>query len=342
MPIRPSLRLTIAVLVATFVLSACGSNGSDNAPTLGTGGAALGTGGAGSGGAGGTTAPARITANGQFEIHYLSDVGAAVISGRMYDGPLAEAVIWDKKKTEGSCSLLTPRTPFCEACAATEVCVDTNVCRTPPSNPSVGAITLSGLASASGANPLPLTDARTTNGGTVYNSVESPPLPPCTEGSTVRLDATGMGDYPAFSVQAQCIAPLVVTTASFAIEGGKDFALTWTPSTVAASRIRVEFDLTHHGGSKGRLVCDTADTGAVQVPGSLMQSLVALGATGFPRVIVTRSLTGTTPVGAGQAELDLYSDLTFQLTVPGLHSCEGDADCPAGKTCALGTMTCTP
>jgi hypothetical protein len=334
-----SIRRTVCVGFATLGLLGCGSGGDDG----GSGGSAGGGAAGGAGGAGGTTVPVGPVANGKFEIRYVTGATAASsyaeIGGFMYDGLQADLVIWDKKKTEGECSLYTPRTPFCDACESGQVCVDTNVCRTPPSTQDVGAVTLTGLNPPSGANPLALTPI-TNVAGTTYLCAETLPMPPCTEGTAVRLDAAGKGDYPPFSVQAQCIAPLVVTNPAITLESGKAFTLTWTPSGVASSRITVFLDLSHHGGSKGRVLCDTADTGSLQIPGALLESLMALGVTGYPRALITRVLTGTTPVGSGQAELKLYSDRDYIAEIPGLVSCQDDSECPAPQTCQVPGQMC--
>jgi hypothetical protein len=329
--------MALAVSI-TLALAACGSGSSD-----GSGGTSGSGGGAGSGGTGGTTAPVGASAYGLFDVHYVtgttSDSSYADVSGFMYDGAPTAQVIWDKKKTEGDCSLYTPRTPFCEACASGDVCVDTNVCRTPPSTHDVGNVTVTGLNSPSGANPMPLTTVNTTT-GTGYQCAENPLLPPCTAGGAVSLSATGKGDYPAFSVQAQCIAPLVVTNSSIAIQSGKAFTLTWTPSSATAARIQLTFDLSHHGGSKGQIICETADTGSLQVSGTLIESLMALGVTGYPKAYITRTLTGTTTVGSGQAQLKVYSNLEFVVQIPDLVSCDHDTDCPAGQTCLNTSNMC--
>jgi hypothetical protein len=278
-----------------------------------------------------------------FEIHYITGATGAAsysdIGGRVNDGPPAELVVWDKKKTEGDCSMYTPRTPFCDACVSPEVCVSDNVCRTPPASHDVGKVTLTGLNPPSGANPLELTMVATAT-STNYLCAETLPMPPCTAGGAITLDAAGKGDYPAFSVQAQCIAPLVVTNSEIAIESGKAFTLNWTPSTAANARVQLLFDLSHHGGSKGKVICDTADSGSLTVSATLITNLMALGVTGFPRAYVNRVLTSTAAVGSGQAQLKVYSDIDFVAKIPGLVSCETSADCTAPQTCQVPGQMC--
>jgi hypothetical protein len=332
---RACFSFRLLILSITLGLAACGSGGSG-----GTGG----TGGGGSGGAGGagggTTVPTGATPNGLFEIHYIdTDPAHTGVSGLMNDGLPAELVIWDKKQTEGECSLYTPRTPFCSSCAAGQVCVDTEVCRTPPASHPVGTVTVTGLNPSSGANPLELTMVATAV-ATNYESAETLPLPPCTVGGAIKLAASGQGEYQAFNIQAQCIAPLAISTTSFVLESGKAFTLTWTPGTITEARVTVEFDLSHHGGSKGQLRCTVADTGSLQVSGTMTKRLMDLGVTGYPWLTVARVLTGTSVVGSGQAQLKVYSDQRYVLDIPGLKSCTGDTDCPTGQTCLTPSYMC--
>jgi hypothetical protein len=334
-PVRSGRLLSVAIL-ASLALAACGGGDSDG----GSGGSGTG-GGGGSGGAGGTVASGPY---GLFDIHYITGASAADsytdVGGVMYDGPPAELVVWDKKKTEGDCSLYTPRTPFCSSCTSPTVCVDTEVCRTPPATHDVGKVTLTGLNPPSGANPLELTMVATTT-RTTYLCAETLPMPPCAAGGAIALNAAGKGDYPAFAIQAACIAPLAVTNTAVQIESGKTFTLNWTPSTIAGARLQLTFDLSHHGGSKGKIICDTADSGSLSVSATLMTDLIALGVTGYPKAYVTRVLTGTTTVGTGQAQLKVYSDVEFVAQLPGLVSCETNADCTgAGETCQVPGQMC--
>jgi hypothetical protein len=323
-----TFRSAIVVTALLSGLSACGSSGDSTTPANNDAATTDAT-----------PSANAAKANGLFEIHYVTGATSADsytdIGGAMYDAALTELVIWDKKTTDGNCSLYQPRTPFCESCASGQVCVDTNVCRTPPSKHDVGAVTMTGL---SGADPLALIAVTGTE--TTYSCAETLPVPPCTVGATVGLSAAGKGDYPAFSIQTQCIAPLAVTNSAIALQSGTAFTLTWTPSSVASARINLEFDLSHHGGSKGKVICETSDTGSLQVSSSLIDKLLALGVTGYPKADVTRVITGTTAVGSGQAQFKIYSDLDFVVQIPDLVSCQNDTECPTGQTCQNTSNMC--
>lgn len=357
---RVSFPFRFMILAIVLGLAGCGGGGDDGAGGTGgggdggSGGGVPGGGGTGGGGgdggsgggggipggggtgAGGVTGPGTVAAYGIFQIHYKTDLGITSVDGIMRDGAPPEAILWEKSKTDGDCSLYKPRAPFCDSCLPPNVCTADNVCSTPPATYGVGQVSVTGLNSAS--SPLVLTDVRATT--ITYQSAETLSLPPCTAGGPIRLDATGEGEFPAFSIDTQCIASLAVTNPTIAIESGKTFTLTWTPGTVAGTRIKLELDLSHHGGSKGRLICDTADTGSLQVPGTLIKSLMDLGVTGWPKADVTRILTAQTPVGSGQAELRVYSDTEFVVQIPDLISCNTDADCPSPQTCQVPGMMC--
>jgi hypothetical protein len=336
---RASFFFRFMILSLALGFAACGSGTSESSGGAGssgsTGSAPIGGGAGGSTSSGSSTAPSASAPYGVFEIHYATGSGSSPsytdITGLMRDGMTTELVVWEKKKTDGDCALYTPRIPFCEACASPQVCVADNVCRTPPSSYSIGNVTLTGL---NGSNPLELTPiSSAANTDTKYLCAETLPLPPCTAGASISLVATGEGQFPAFSIAGKCIAPLVVANATIAIESGKDFTLTWTPGAVADARIGLEFDLSHHGGSKGRLLCDTADSGSLKVSGTLIKSLMDLGVTGFPKAEVKRVFTGKSAVGTGTAELRLRANLEFVAEIPGLKSCNSGADCIAPETC---------
>jgi Cys-rich repeat protein len=339
MRVRPIFKILTFSLALGLI--GCGSSTSES--TGGTGGGVAGAAGGsvgGGGGGGGSTSSSSAASNGPtglFDIHYIGTSSYTDVSGLMYDGPTADLVVWEKKKTDGDCSLYTPRSPFCESCPDGQVCVDTNVCRKQPATHSVGDVTLTGLNPPSGASSLKLT----VGGNNAYLCAETLPVPPCTAGGTIGLSATGDGSYPAFSIQTQCIAPLALTTKSVTLESGQPFTLTWTPGSVASARITLEFDLSHHGGSKGQLRCDTADSGSVTVSAALIKSLLDLGVTGFPWLTVTRVVKGTAAVGSGQAQLSVYSDFRYDdMEIAGLKSCSDDSQCQSGQTCLIPSYMC--
>jgi len=163
--------------------------------------------------------------------------------------------------------------------------------------------------------------------------------PPAAEGTAVTLDAAG-GDYSAFTLEAPGIAPLVLAADSYPISSSQPLSFSWTPAAEPSkSHILVHLDISHHGGSKGKIECDTADDGALQINASLMSQLLALGVAGYPTVTVTRRATGEVTIAPGRVTFNIQQNVERAITVEGVTSCTSDADCTGGMTCA-SDLTC--
>ena len=79
----------------------------------------------------------------------------------------------------------------------------------------------------------------------------------------------------------------VVATAVAPLERGKPIALAWTaPTMPGVARMEIKVDISHHGGAKGKIECDVADTGAVMIPSDLATKLIDLGVAGFPNLFI--------------------------------------------------------
>jgi hypothetical protein len=136
-------------------------------------------------------------------------------------------------------------------------------------------------------------------------------------------------------LQSVGIAPLELTARAQPVSG-QPLALAWKPPAQAnVSRIEIEMDLSHHGGSKGKIECDVPDTGSLAIPAAQITALQGLGISGFPTVIVTRVATGSTTTRLGRATLRVVASVERAVEVEGLHSCTANEDCPAGMTCQV-------
>jgi hypothetical protein len=156
--------------------------------------------------------------------------------------------------------------------------------------------------------------------------------PPFAEGDVVTFSATG--DYfPAFSLMAPAVAPLEVPSGDLKLTAGQPLSLSWTPGTLATATVHVKLDISHHGGSKGQIECDTADDGSLDISAALVQRLLDLGVAGFPAVIISRHSVDSTNLSAGRVELDLSSVVERLVSIDGLTSCHENADCPSGQSC---------
>lgn len=129
-------------------------------------------------------------------------------------------------------------------------------------------------------------------------------------------------------------APLAITSSNpAAIETGAALRITWTPGQSELARIHIELDLSHHGGTKGKISCDVEDTGSIEIPATMVANLIGLGVSGFPTLEISRRAVGTASVAAGVIELAVLSQSRLDVTVPGLLSCSEDSECPTGQTC---------
>ncbi|MBI5518241.1 MAG: hypothetical protein HY909_31005 [Deltaproteobacteria bacterium] len=263
--------------------------------------------------------------------------GFTSVSGRCQDRPTPSALLWDQRATAGDCRLLVPRVPFCSpSCGSSGVCVMDGRCEPHAVARPVGAVRVTGVRTSAGMAPWELT--------LVSGSYQTPgaltlPYPAFAEGDTLRIDAAGAGGVAPFSVETRGIVPLALTSTDLRVEMNRALDLTWTAAGVAGSRVKVKLDISHHGGTRGMITCDTDDDGALTLAPELLTQLLALGVAGFPTVVVTRSRAGTTTVGAGSVELVVSSELETEVTIPGLRSCTSDADCMGG-TCRPD-LTCT-
>jgi hypothetical protein len=258
-----------------------------------------------------------------------SGSGTTTIGGNVYEGAKPENVTWQSRTKSGDCELLIPSVPFCStACGSSEVCVATDRCAPYPASVGVGAVTLQGVGSADiTMNPEGDTKYYAPPKGTVI------PFPPAADGSEIRVQAAG-GSLGPFTIVSEAIAPLAITSDNpAAITTGAPLQIRWTPGVSELARIHLELDLSHHGGTKGKIACDLADDGSVEIPSALLTELIGLGLAGFPTVEIARRAIGTANVTGGKVTLDVVSQARLDVTVPGLVSCSEDSDCPSGQTC---------
>jgi hypothetical protein len=266
---------------------------------------------------------------GTFQVELAPDTSETSILGKVLSGPSPAALAWDESASSGDCKLLKPRVPFCDPACGSDVCVADGVCQPHPEARNAGDVRVSGLRTADGSPEFSLIK--------VSNAYQAPPavaleFPPFAEGETVRFSADG-GDLTAFTLEAPGIAPLVVTSSELAIADGQALALAWEPAANAAgSEVHVALDISHHGGTKGKIECTTADDGSLSLDASLVDQLVELGVAGFPTVIVSRESRGSTLIAEGRVDLVIASDVELAVAVPGVVSCHQDEDCPSG-TC---------
>lgn len=263
------------------------------------------------------------------------------VVGVVNDKVPPQAVAWDVATTAGDCRLLKPRVPFCSpGCGGTAVCVADNTCEPYAVKQDVGTVTVSGVRTSTGATSFELAfpdpDIRTYQ---VPGAIQLA-YPGFSPGDTIAIAATGSSFTPAFSISATAIAPLVVTNPDRDLARDAPLELTWAPPTGGGdSEIFLKLDISHHGGSKGKIECTTADDGALTLGAPLVTELLDLGAAGFPTVILERRAVGGALTTAGRVDLVIGSEIERPVTVPGVISCDGNEDCTPPATCQ-SDLTC--
>lgn len=336
LPFLPVFALLGCASLALVV--ACGSsdpNGSGGPPVGGAAGAQ--NGGAGAGPSGGTSNSDPDAVVGSFIVELVGKTDASdayvAVSGKVYDGITPSNVVWDLVTSAGGCQLLKPRAPFCSTpCSGGGVCVEDDQCASYPTAQDLGPVTLQGLGSAD-VVMKPIANSYQLPGDVTLA------YPPAAEGAPLTLKVSG-GPYAAFSIQTKMVAPLVAS-GTLMLDASKPLQLTWAaPSDTTLARMQVKVDISHHGGSKGKIECDVADSGSLQIAATMIARLIELGVAGFPAVTLTRVASGSTPIAPGKVSLQSLSSVALELIVPGVQSCHEDSDCPSGKPC-LQDLTCT-
>lgn len=278
---------------------------------------------------------------GTFQVQLIPDTdagpGYTSVVGRVQDGPTPAAIVWEQAAIDGDCRLLTPRVPFCATpCGGSAVCVENDTCRPYPASQSVGTARVTGVRTSTGATSFDMV--------VVANAYQTPgdltlPYPAFAEGDALRVEAAGSAWAPAFSLEARGIAPLALAAGAIQLQTGTALALRWTAPAQADQRVLVHLDISHHGGTRGKIECDTADDGELSVGADLVTRLLALGVAGYPTVVVTREAVGSTALPAGRVELVVTSVVETPVQIPGLRSCTSDTDCGDAGTCRAD-LTC--
>ena len=261
----------------------------------------------------------------------------SALLGKVFDGPQPDAVIWEKQTTSGDCTLYTPRVPFCATpCGPSAVCVETDTCKAYPTAQLLGDITVTGLVTTGGESSFTMK--------AIANAYQPPSsiqldYPTFHEGEKFEMKTAGSSFAPSFTIGTRGVAPLVLTTSPINLAQNTPLALAWTAPAAQGSTIHIKLDISHHGGSKGKLECDVADSGSTTIEGAVMTQLLNLGAAGYPTIIVTRSHAGSAAVSAGRVDLLAVSTVEKPVNVPGIVSCTDTTECPMGQTCQ-SDLTC--
>jgi len=263
--------------------------------------------------------------------------GTTSLVGKIYDGATLVEVIDETALSENGCVLSTPRVPFCATpCGGSAACVENDTCKRYPLAHSAGVVTVTGVKTSAGAASFtmnPVVNAYQPIGVTLG-------YPAFAEGDAVKLEAAG-DYYAAFTLEAKGVAQLVTPATPFELTRGQPATLEWTAPASAASgaTMKVKLDISHHGGTKGKIACDVPDTGSLTLSATMIGKLLDLGVAGYPTVILTRTALGSATIAPGRVDLQITSEVERAVTVSGLTSCTDSTTCPTGTTCQAD-LTC--
>jgi hypothetical protein len=257
--------------------------------------------------------------------------GFTSMLGKIYDGPVPESLAWEQSQEAGGCRLLLPHIPFCGAGCGSAVCVADDQCVPNPATRDAGTVTVRGVRTEAGMTEFSLTPIRNTY---VNPAAIKLPYPAFAEGDELELSAAGAAVSP-FSIKGTGIAPLELPDGmSYELVADQALALTWTPpGKPNISRVQVKLDISHHGGTKGKIECDVEDDGSLEIPATMVTELLSLGIAGFPTVALTRSSVGSTTIPEGRVDLEVYSYVERAIEIEGLVSCTENSQCGAMGTC---------
>ena len=258
--------------------------------------------------------------------------GFTSVLGRLQEGPTPSAIIWEEAAASGDCRLLTPRTPFCDPlCGSDALCVEDGQCGSFPAVLTAGTVQVDGLQTVAGETTFsmdPIAGNYQPTGGV------SLPFPAFSEGDDITFGANGSEAVSPFAVTARGISPLEVMNETIEL-AGEPVLLEWTPPWLTdITTISVVFDISYHGGPRGKVVCDCPDSGSLDVSAALLEQLKALGISGFPKMEIARRAVGSTEPPAS-VDLVVESTVTMFVDIPGVVSCNADRDCPRGQTCGF-------
>ena len=226
--------------------------------------------------------------------------------------------VWHRETmVMGDCRLFEYDPPFCDPfCDFQFYCAEGNVCQPYPTFMSAGTITVSGLKTALVAQPSAC-------GFCVGEQYQPPALLPADlfdDGDPVSAVAAGAA-FPAFTVEAAGVTPLeaTFTAGKIVIQDDVDETVSWTAAGGDA-RVRLTINANNFGHGapyEAIIICDTADTGQVVVPGAMITAFPpavaadACGGSDCPPSRLMRYRRGVVETSAGKVELIVGSEILF-------------------------------
>ena len=248
----------------------------------------------------------------------------STLGGRVWDGV---SVLRARKELASAltCRLLTTHATTCDpACTPGNECGIGDKCVPAPRKMDVGEVSITGLA-----KPVKMSAIAPVN---EYNFVGELGHPAFSPGAKVTLTAAG-GKASPFTIEAVGVAPLEAQQHAPLVKAGLPVTVTWTTDEVAHGDVTIVLNVNQHGTGGGEIACVAKDSGSFTIPAMLVDGLLKLGTSGFPALTIVRQGSGIATIAQGCVGLTLVSSTVLDVNIPGLVSCSGPEDCPAGQSC---------
>jgi hypothetical protein len=226
----------------------------------------------------------------------------AVINDR-HDVPLPVVTAAD-----GDCSVWKrPAPSLCSPACTNGVCTAPNVCTPWPKSAPAGRITVTGLTASLAFVP----------GQFGYTTEpESPPTELFSDTARIKLTAAG-GATPAFAIEVDGVPSLSAPVQTLELEDGVDAQVTWAPQQ--SGKIQLALLFGWHGAPwESMLLCETADDGALTIPGDLISKLPHLPKIGLEQHLSTlmRYRRAVVAAPSGPIEVLIGSSVAIYMTHP--------------------------
>jgi hypothetical protein len=216
--------------------------------------------------------------------------------------------------SEGGCTLMRYMRPMaCPSCADTGICHADGTCVTPAIGRDVGTVFLEGLPT-----PVLLEPAQPTTSATYVTAPGQIPYPPAALGTPITLSATG-GDYGPFTLQGRSIEPLQYDGRTTTISNITARVEWDPPAQPSGSRMTVWLDLGAadieiDAEPRSYITCDFPDTGAANIPISLVNQHARDGISPMPLLMLTRMTVDSVQLAPGCVDFKMQSVATRSVS----------------------------
>lgn len=274
---------------------------------------------------------ARESRWGGFDVVSYPEYG--LVSGTVLDGVVPTAVL-TTIGTAGECTLLRRENPYCNpTCGSDQTCDLSGTCVPYPLGLSLGELSMSGLVEPVVMSP--------TEPGMLYyyTRIANPPYAPGEVAALIGGESTLLSEP--LALHGVGVEALEGVDTAWVLGVGRGLTVNWR-APVAESRARLQLVLTidQHGVSPARIECDLEDDGAGEIPGDLLDRLLSMGVTGFPRGTLSRRTADRAEIGDGCLDLLVRNELSVTVAVEGHVPWDEQSDCPEGTSCDLAVETC--